>query len=53
MSPLRGCGTVRANGKKFDVPLAHVWGFKEGRAVKFMPFIDNPTMLAVLGASAA
>jgi ketosteroid isomerase-like protein len=42
-------GTVRANGKRFDVPLAHVWQFKDGCIVRFMPYIDNPTMLASLG----
>jgi ketosteroid isomerase-like protein len=41
-------GTVRATQKPFDVPLAHVWQIKEGRAVRFAPFIDHPTMLASL-----
>jgi ketosteroid isomerase-like protein len=41
-------GTVRANGKPFDVPLAHVWKVQDGRAVSFQPFIDQPTMRASL-----
>jgi ketosteroid isomerase-like protein len=41
-------GTVRANGKRFDVPLAHVWQIKDGLIVRFTPYIDNPTMLAAL-----
>jgi hypothetical protein len=41
-------GLVRANGKAFDVPLAHVWEMREGKAVRFRPFIDNPTMKAVM-----
>jgi ketosteroid isomerase-like protein len=41
-------GTVKANGKQFDVPLAHVWQIRDGRAVRFSPCIDNPAMLACL-----
>lgn len=41
-------GKVKATGKPFDVPLAHVWQIKDGRAVRFTPFIDHPTMLASL-----
>jgi ketosteroid isomerase-like protein len=41
-------GVVRANGKGFDVPLAHVWEVRSGKAVRFRPYIDNPTMVACL-----
>jgi ketosteroid isomerase-like protein len=41
-------GTVKANGKAFDVPLVHVWRIRDGLAVRFSPYIDNPTMLAAL-----
>jgi len=41
-------GTVKGNGKRFDVPLAHVWEIREGRAARFTPFIDVPTMLEAL-----
>ncbi len=39
-------GTVRATGKPFHVPIAHVWQVRDGKAVSFRPYIDNPTMLA-------
>jgi len=42
-------GMVRGNGKAFDVPLAHVWEVRGGRALSFRPFIDNPTMKGSLG----
>jgi len=41
-------GTVKATGKPFDVPLAHIWHIQNGKAARFTPFIDNPTMLACL-----
>jgi len=41
-------GTVRATGKHFDVPLAHVWQIRDGKVTRFMPFIDHPTMFASL-----
>jgi ketosteroid isomerase-like protein len=37
-------GTVRANGKPFDVPLAHVWRVEGGLVTQFLPYIDQPTM---------
>lgn len=37
-------GLVRATGKPFDVPLAHVWQLRDGKAIRFRPFIDNPAM---------
>jgi ketosteroid isomerase-like protein len=41
-------GTVVANGHPFDVPIAHVWQFRDDLIVRFMPYIDNPTMLKSL-----
>lgn len=41
-------GTVRASGKPFDVPLAHVWTIEDGLATHFTPYIDHPTMRASL-----
>lgn len=41
-------GTVRASGKAFNVPLAHVWKIENGRAVSFTPYIDQPTMRSSL-----
>ena len=42
-------GTVKGNGKRFDVPLAHVWELRGVKAVSFRPFIDVPTMKMSLG----
>jgi uncharacterized protein len=44
-------GIVLANGRPFDVPLAHVWQVRDGVVVRFAPFIDNPTMRGVLGSA--
>lgn len=41
-------GTVRANNKPFDVPLAHIWTLEDGLATAFTPYIDHPTMHAAL-----
>lgn len=42
-------GVVKANGRRFDVPFAHVWTVQDGRVVRVRYCIDNPTMLAALG----
>jgi ketosteroid isomerase-like protein len=42
-------GVVRATGKSFDVPLAHVWQIQNNLVLAFRPFIDNPTMHESLG----
>jgi ketosteroid isomerase-like protein len=41
-------GSVVASGRKFDVPISHVWEVRDEKIVRFRPFIDNPTMLASL-----
>jgi ketosteroid isomerase-like protein len=41
-------GTVLANGKPYDVPLVHIWQFRDGQVIRFMPHIDHPTMFASL-----
>jgi ketosteroid isomerase-like protein len=41
-------GRVKANGKEFNVRIAHVWTLKDGRAVKFEAYIDTPEMLEAL-----
>jgi len=43
-------GTVRAGGRPFDVPVIHVWHFRDGQAIGFHPYIENAKMLAALGA---
>lgn len=41
-------GTVNATGRRFDVPIAHVWTVTDGQVVRVRFFIDNPTMQASL-----
>ena len=41
-------GTVRSNGRTFDVPLIHLWEFRDGLAVRLEIVIDVPTMQAAL-----
>ena len=41
-------GTVNATGARYDVPIAHVWELRDGKAVAVRFYIDNPTMLAAL-----
>jgi ketosteroid isomerase-like protein len=45
----RTVGKTRATRLEFDVPVVHVWTFHDGLATRFESYIDNPTMLAVLG----
>lgn len=46
----RTVGKARGTDLEFDVPLVHVWSFKEGLVTHFEPYVDNPTLLAVIGA---
>jgi ketosteroid isomerase-like protein len=41
-------GTVRANGKAFDIPEVHVWTLKDGKVVAAHFAIDTPAMLEAL-----
>jgi uncharacterized protein len=41
-------GTVNNGGRSFDVPVVHVWRLREGKVVRFQPYIDVPTMQAAL-----
>jgi len=41
-------GAERARGRRYDVPIAHVWQVRDGRVVRVLFCIDNPTMLAAL-----
>ncbi len=45
----RTVGKARTTQLEFDVPLVHVWTFRDGQVVRFESYIDNATMLAVLG----
>ena len=41
-------GTVRATGKRFDVPVAHVYALELGKVTRIEFYIDTPLMLAAL-----
>jgi ketosteroid isomerase-like protein len=41
-------GSVRANGKPFKVPIAHVWKIRDGKLAAFSPYIENALMLEAL-----
>lgn len=43
-------GNVVATGAPFDVPIAHVWQVRDGKVVRFNPYIDIPTMRDALAA---
>ncbi|PCC71576.1 Ketosteroid isomerase-related protein [Nannocystis exedens] len=45
----RSRGALKAGGRRFDVPIAHVWQIRDGLVARVEYFIDNPTMLAALG----
>ena len=44
----RSKGTVRANGRAFDIPEVHIWTLKDGKVVAAHFAIDAPAMLAAL-----
>jgi ketosteroid isomerase-like protein len=44
----RSTGTVRANGKAFDLPEVHIWTLKDGKVVAAHFAIDTAAMLATL-----
>lgn len=41
-------GTIRATGRTFDVPVAHVWRIQDGKATAFFPFVENTEILNAL-----
>ena len=41
-------GRVRASGKEFSVRFVHVWSLKDGRVVRYEPYIDTAKMLEAL-----
>jgi ketosteroid isomerase-like protein len=45
----RTVGKARAAGMEFEVPVVHVWRFRDGRVSRFEAYIDNATMLGALG----
>jgi hypothetical protein len=47
----RTYGATKSTGRRFDVPLVHLWEFKDGLAVRLEVVVDVPTMLAALAPS--
>jgi len=43
-------GTVKATGLPLDAQVAHVWDFKNGKAVHFQQYLDTAHVRAVRGA---
>lgn len=37
----RYTGKAKASGKPLDIPFAHVWKFKDGKAIRFHQFTDT------------
>jgi uncharacterized protein len=44
----RAHGTIRGNGRLFDVPIMHLWKFQDGLAVRLEIVLDVPTMQTAL-----
>jgi len=44
----RGQGTIRDTGCFFDVPIMHLWAFKDRLAVRLESVLDVPNMQAAL-----
>ena len=46
-------GTYKATGKSFQADFAHVWKIKDGKAVKFVQYVDTALVQRALEISAA
>jgi uncharacterized protein len=44
----RGHGIIKGTGRGFDVPIMHLWEFRDGPAVRLEIVLDVPTMRAAL-----
>ena len=44
----RAHGTIKASGGRFDVPIMHLWTFKDGLAGRLEIVLDVPVMQAAL-----
>ena len=45
----RYTGRGKRTGKPLDIPFAHVWQFRDGRAVRFHQFTDTRGWVEALG----
>jgi len=48
----RYTATAKGSGQELDVPFAHVWRFRDGRAIRFHQFTDTRGWTDALAASA-
>ena len=44
----RYTGRAKATGRALDVPFAHVWTFRDGKAVRFRQFLDTAGWVGAL-----
>jgi uncharacterized protein len=44
----RTYGSAKATGRTFDVPIMHLWQFRDGLAVRLEIVLDVPAMLPAL-----
>jgi ketosteroid isomerase-like protein len=42
-------GRAKGTGKPLDVPFAHIWTFRDGKAVRFRQFLDTAGWVEALG----
>jgi uncharacterized protein len=45
----RNMGKAHATQLEFDIPVVHVWEVHEGQIVRLESYVDNATLLSVLG----
>ena len=49
----RYTGSGKASGRPLDAQVAHVWDFKDGKAVRFQQYVDTAQLQQVLDESGA
>jgi len=49
LAEVRYQGTRKSDGERFDVQAAHLWHFRNGRAVRFQQYMDTWTWSQVVG----
>jgi uncharacterized protein len=46
----RQTGTYKANGKRIDAQVCHVWDIKDGKLTRFQQYVDTAKLRDVMGA---
>ena len=41
-------GVMRTSGKRFSVPIGHLWKLRNGKVVRYVGLVDNATLLAAM-----